>query len=283
MTYKICFLFIFVFHFISIGQNTYSDIVKPRLSFVSNKSESTDSSKIVVLNNDTLYAKYDTYGDLSFLKDTSYSDKKIIRDYQNSLFRYSHENSKNVIILKQWNSPIVIYLDKELPKKVRKQFESFFSQVKGIDNLNISFTKDIEKANYYIKVVDEPVNGYKDDYEFESEEERNEFVFTGANYNLLTDNNAKFYSGILEINPESKDEFQMLKQLKQLFFFSLGQFTLNYYSSQENRLRSDSYNNSEHISDYDLDLLRIHYKIIYDRKINGTTFQNLMKIAKDQI
>ena len=74
----------------------------------------------------------------------------------------------------------MLYLDKNIPKNVRKRFTSFFSQIDGIENLSVSFTKNINDSNYLIKLVDEPVNGYGDDFEFENEEEKNNYIFTGS-------------------------------------------------------------------------------------------------------
>lgn len=179
MKCRICIILILVCHF-SLGQNNYSDIVKPKLSFVSNKAEATDTTKFVVLDNDTLYVKYDKYDDLSFLNSASKEDKKNLIDYESIIFQYTDENSKKPMILKQWNCPIVLYLDKNIPKNVRKCFTSFFSQIDGIENLSVSFTKNINDSNYLIKLVDEPVNGYGDDFEFENEEEKNNYIFTGS-------------------------------------------------------------------------------------------------------
>lgn len=66
-----------------------------------------------------------------------------------------------------------------------------------------------------------------------------------------------------------------------MFFISLGQF-YKYYGYEETSLLSDKYNNSNTISDNDLELLRMHYAIIYEQKINGNTFKALQKIQKNQ-
>ena len=88
MKCRICIILILVCHF-SLVQNNYSDIVKPKLSFVSNKAEATDTTKFVVLDNDTLYVKYDKYDDLSFLNSASKEDKKNLIDYESIIFQYT--------------------------------------------------------------------------------------------------------------------------------------------------------------------------------------------------
>ncbi len=280
MNYKICFLFIMAYNCLN-AQNSYTDIVKPKLSFTYNKSEATNPSQYVVLKKDTLYGTYKTYDDLSHLTDSLFSNRKLLNRYQSAVFNYTNANSKKPRILKQWNCPVIIYIDKNLPRNVRKDFKNFYTRFNGIENLDIQFTNNLENANYFIQVVNENVNGYNSDFEFDSEEEKINFLFTGATFNLQTDANYKLYSGILKINIEGKNEIQLLKQLKQLFYFSLGQFSYSFIDNPENLL-SNSYVDSDSISDFNLYLLKIHYKIIYDEKINGTTFKDLIKLANNQ-
>lgn len=280
MNYKICLFFIILCNFIE-AQNTYSDIVKPKLSFTFNKSEATNPFQYVVLKTDTLYVKYNTYNDLSHLSDTLTANKKFLNKYLYTIFRLTDEYSEKPLIIKQWNCPIIVYIDKNLPRNVRKGFQNFYSQLNGIENLEIVFTNKLENANYYIKVVDQEANGYSSNFEFKSEEEKNDFMFTGATYILKKDANSKLYSCILKINIEGKNEIQLLKQLKQVFYFTLGQFSYTYRENPDSLL-GNSYIDSERMGDFDLYLLKTHYKIIYDEKINGTKFKKLIKLANNR-
>ncbi len=277
MKKKLFYLFVCISNFV-LCQNNVEDIVKPRLSFVSDKNIATDLSKIIVLEKDTLFSKYKTY-DLTFLNDSLYSEDFFFK-YEYMVFQFTDENSKKIYHIQQWSTPIIVYLDKELPKTVRKEFEEFYSQIKGIKNLKISFTTKLENANYFVKATSKTVNGYDNDYKFPDEESRRNNVLTGSTFKLQSDYNNKYFSGILTVNPSEKDETLLLKQLKQMFFMSLGRFFVSNEFEEESIL-SSKYVNSKVVSQSDLDILKVHYEIIYDQAINGTTFKKLKEIANN--
>jgi hypothetical protein len=197
-------------------------------------------------------------------------------------FAVSNNKLKSEFELKQWNAPIVVYFDKQIPKPVVKQFETFYNQISSLEHLRIGFTSNIKKANYYIKTTSESINAYNEDFKFDSEIERENSYFTGATYLLDTDDNNKFYNGILTINIErGKSNMAILKQLKQLFFLSLGNFDTG-FKIDESSLLSNNYKNTDTFSKFDLDLLKLHYSIIYPQKIDDRTFSKLMKLYKTQ-
>lgn len=276
------FILFFLIIFISIKaecQESYSDIVKPRLSFVTDKNDATDLNEWVIIHKDTFYSKYNTKHDLSYLDESLYSED-LYYYYEYLAFRFTDENSKKIHYIIQWAAPIVIYMDKELPESVRSQFEDFYSQIKGIENLKISFTSKLENANYYIKTTSKTIKGYNDDYTFTSEKEKQNHALTGGTYKLqIDDNNNKYYSCILTVNPSNKDEINLLKQLKQLFYMSLGNFFIS-ESFDEESILSTKYDNDSKISELDLDILKVHYALIYDQKINSTTFKKLLELSK---
>lgn len=261
-----------------IGQETSEVIIKPRLSFVSGKQNATDTSKYVIINKDTFYSKYKTDLKIPFSEDNLYSNEKFLNRYRATVFMYSDENSKIIYELKQWATPIVVYLDKKLPKTFHEQFKKFYSQIKDVNNFKISFASKLEDANYYIKVTSSNINGYADDFKFYNEKDRLNSIFTGATYALQTDNNNKFYSGILTINPTNKNDGTLLKQLKQVFYMSLGNFQFGMTSDPHSILSKD-YDNANIFFDFDLNILKAHYALIYDQKINGTTFSKLYKLT----
>lgn len=261
-----------------ISQNSYDSIVKHRKVFTSQKpSNLNKNTKKILLANETLYDNYTKSHNLQYLNEALYLNKKTLRRYKAQIFRFTYEYSKTVYELKQWNAPIVVYIDRKIPKNIVQDFKKFYTQIDSIENLKISFTSNIKKANYFIKTTTEKIKSYSKDYEFDSEEEKENSILTGAKYNLLTDDNNKFYSGILTVNIDK--EIKLLKQLKQLFFMSLGQFYTSQYYPKESIL-SKTYENKKSISQFDLDLLKIHYSIIYDQRINGTTFEKLIKLSR---
>lgn len=271
-------LFLLTTNFL-LSQNSYDSIVNHRILFSLNKTN--EKSKIVVIGNDTLYDNYNKLHNLNYLNNKPLKQQELFRRYLSRVFCNTNKDSKVVYELKQWNEVITVYLDDELPKKVINDFKTFYNQINNIENLEINFTTNIEKANYFIKTTTEEINGYKKDYEFDSEEERELSILTGATYNLATDKNNKFYCGVLTINIKNpKDDFELLKQLKQLFFKSLGQFYSSKYV-KDTSLLSKVYINTDTISEFDLNFLEIHYSIIYDQKINSTIFRKLMALAKN--
>lgn len=272
-------ILVFCFNFIlfsAFAQNSYFDIVKPRIDCLPNNKPALQNGEYIVLTKDTLYPKMRLEPNLDFVKSTK-ERRRIVSRYESQIFRFEDSTS----ILKQWNSDIVVYLDKQIPKGVSENLMTFYEQINEINNLNILFTSKLKDANYYIKVTSEKVNVYGEDYKFNSEEERLKDIYTCATYRIITDNNYKNYAGVLKINISNSDNEFLLKQLKQMFFISLGQF-YKYYGYEETSLLSDKYNNSNTISDNDLELLRMHYAIIYEQKINGNTFKALQKIQKNQ-
>ena len=274
------FIFLITLFLVNIiySQIQYDSIIKPRLNFSLNKSKVTDSIEKVILDNDTLYNNTThSKKNLDFLLESSYADKGILYVYNFCAFN----SSKKVSELKQWSVPIVVYFDKNIPKKIVSDFHHFYSQVKGVKNLEIGFTSDINKANYYIKSTSKIINGYSDEYKFKSNEEKENSILTGATYNINTDKNNKFYAGTLSINHNKIRTPSFNKQLKQLFFLSLFNSFLNNYVDKSSLL-SKQYEDSTILSKYDLSLLKIHYSIIYDQKVNRNTFKILLQLANNQ-
>ncbi|HRV55647.1 MAG: hypothetical protein R2802_02590 [Flavobacteriaceae bacterium] len=257
--------------FLGLPQNNLEEIIKPRLTFEAKKQ--TDSTKTII---DSLYLAKELFSktDLeTFVKAIS-KDNSMLRRYKSMVFRHNKK-----IYLKQWSVPIIIYFDEKIPAKVRKALETFLSQINTVQNFRITSTKHISKANYFIKTTTSNINGYADDYEFESEEERLNNPLTGGTYHLINDKNYKLFCGTLIINPDNKDNNALLKQLKQLIFISLGQFYTDSFLEEESLL-SNRYNNGNEISQNDLLLLELHYSLIYPQRINKATFESFVNYLK---
>lgn len=267
--------------FAMFGQKTDCDSIKPRLSFVPDKWTATDLSHYIIIDKDTLYASYKTDFDTSLLKSYLEDDEGFLNHYRMIVFLFTDKNSKVIYEVKQWAAPIIVYLDKNLPKTVRSQFEEFYSQIQDVKNLKIGFTSKLKDANYQIKVTTTPIKANKNDSEISNKKNNINSILNGGTYSLLTDDNNKFYSGILSININGRNDIDVIKQLKQLFFMSLGSF-YGGFVSDNNSLLSKHYDNSSNFSDFDLKILKMHYHNIYEQKINGTTFLKLYNLSKQK-
>lgn len=261
------------------AQDNYFDIVKPRINVIPKKSQVVNTNNYIVLTHDTLYAPLIEEPNLDFVE-SSRERRKLVYNYEAQVFRLTTENSKTVYRLKQWSVPIIVYIDKDIPKEIRNDFIAFFSQINNIDNLSISFTSKLKDANYYIKTSTETINIYGDDDDFETEEERLNSTYYAGTYRLITDDNYKLYAGVLKVNlNDTPNDTKLLRQLKQLFFMSLGNFyLLNYYP--EDSLLSEKYNNDDELSIDDINMLKMHYSIIYEQIINGSMFNKLQNLQK---
>lgn len=272
-------LITFLISFSLISQTNLDQLFKPRLLFSSQESKTNKKTEIIILETDTLYNINSNVYNLKFLNDSLYSEN-FLQVYNIAAFIMSRKKSGTNYELKQWNAPIIIYFDKKIPKSVIKEFRKFYSQINGFEHLKISFTSNIEKATYYIKTTSKIINAYNEDFTFDSEIERENAILTGATYSLNTDFNNKFYSGILTINIDrGRTNIAILKQLKQLFFMSLGNF-YNGYLIDDSSLLSNDYINSKTISKFDLDILKLHYSMIYPQKMYDKTFDKLIKLSK---
>lgn len=261
------------------AQDNYYNIVKPRINVIPNKGQAVDTDEYIVLKRDTLYAPLKEEPNLDFVE-SSRERRKLVYNYEAQVFRLTTEKSKTVYRLKQWSVPIIVYIDKDIPKEIRNDFITFFSQIKNIDNLSISFTSKLKDANYYIKTSTETINIYGDDDDFETEEERLNSTYYAGTYRLITDDNYKLHAGVLKVNlNDIPNDTKLLRQLKQLFFMSLGNFyLLNYYP--EDSLLSEKYKNNDEFSIADINMLKMHYSIVYEQIINGSMFNKLQNLQK---
>lgn len=262
----ITLIFLVTFSF-SFSQNDYYDIVSSRKDFR-------------IINDSTIISKPNKTPNLKPF--CEYLDNKnLLNRYKSRVFRYSNKNSKKVFYVKQWNTQIIVYLDEKIPKEQKKELTNFFIKFNNINNLVVTCTNDIEKANYYIKVIDKSKHGYNEDYTFDNEEERRTFPLTNTTYNLLNDKSLKFYCGVLSINSEEfKNDLTLaIKKIKQVFFMSLGDFSLSYFGNKDSLL-SDEYVNSDTLSKEDIDILKIHYSVLYDQKIHSNQFDEILTLTK---
>jgi len=104
---------------------------------------------------DTTVVKIDS-SQLHFLKDFSILDNtSFIKNYKKHVFK-----SSKIRKINQFAAPIVIYIDKKLPKKVISDFTDFINDIPKIKNLEFSITNDIDNANYFIEVLNTEVSAF---------------------------------------------------------------------------------------------------------------------------
>ena len=241
MKFKLSLLIIFIPLIWVNGQDTYDQIIKNRISnFSSVKRSNFEKENIDLFN----YFKK--------------NDLELIRKYIDIVF-ISKKNYKTANIL-QWNSHIKIYIDKSIPKKPRKNIKKFYTSesFKEIKNLKISFVNKKSKSNYWIKDISSDSNSI-------------------SSFNLIKDKNFKVYGCILKIKCDDFDNKELSKILKQNIFRSLGSFS--YISPKRNSsLLSINYTDTDILSDFDLNLLKLHYNVIYDQVVNFNTFNKIISI-----
>jgi hypothetical protein len=241
----------------------------------------TSRKNILKTKDTTLYIKNTDKTDLTFLCKNNYKEEKIFSTYNYSVFQYSRKVKNKFLYINQWNTHIIVFFDKEISKNLIKRFKLYFNQLKNIKNLKISYTKDIENANYYFKVTNEKVSGFGKKYKFKKGFKKDIHPFYNMTYKLLTDKNNKFYSCITQINrQELQNNTLAFKKIKQLFYLSLGNFVIKKYGIDYS-LISLKYSDEETISEHDLDFLKIHYGKIYEQKVDLKTFEKLKKIANE--
>lgn len=247
-------------------QNTASqtDLIldfKKKKKYTSIKLSENKSKDYIIINNDTLFNRDHNLKIDNLEKFCDCFNNKEFNIQYSSAVQFHLPKNKQVVETKQWNSQIIVFVDKSIDKTVKKKFVAFFKQINDIENFKISFTKSKKESNYLIKVSDSTISNFKSDTK-----EYNELSpYSKVTYNLTTDKNNKFYGGTLLIDKTIlKDKDLTLKKLKQMFYMSLGPFA-NRESMPIESLLNPNYVESEIITDFDLKVLKTHYYKIYPR------------------
>ena len=222
-------------------------------------------SKPYLFRNSSTLARSNNYCD--YIKNDS-----IIKLYKDIVFNNSNCGFYTPVYTQQWKNKIIVYVDKSIPKKTRKDFRRFFEQLNTIEHLQIDFTKNKEKANYLIKDTSKDLLAGMDLYT------KNEsYPYSHVTYNLLTDTNSKLFGGTLLINSAAlKDKTLLLPKLKQLFYISLGQFTID-RNVKKNSLLSYNYYNKDTISKTDILLLKLHYIKLHNKPMSCIGYNKFIK------
>lgn len=223
------------------------------------------NDKIVFLDNGILpneYTVFHTKSEASFV--TKY--KFLVFGIKNNFSNY-----KSPLKAKFWVTPIRVFVDDQIDKKVRLEISNFIKTFPKIRNLQIELVSTKEKSNYYINTNDSKRYVKIDNNnEYQSQE-----FFNGINFEMISDGNGNFYSGSLFYNTEQiiNKEIQ-IKKLKQFFISSLGTFIISTFIGKES-LFSEQYENKSVISDFDLKILQYHYDYLNRNEINNIIFDKI--------
>ncbi|MGJ8550403.1 hypothetical protein [Winogradskyella wichelsiae] len=240
-----------------------------------NENQKLRIIETVIITNDTLVKLKDKISeeDLKYMC-ACFKNDTITKIYRNMAFTRKVEGYSNSET-SQWTSNIIVYFDSKFSKKIKKEFKAFFKPVEKINNLNIFYTNRPNKANYHIKVSDTIIKNHKNDEDILDETQ----PFSRITYNLISDNNHKYYAGKIFIDVKNiSDKTLIIKKLKQLFFNSLGHFQLSYFSISANSLTKENYTNSLRISETDIALLKLHYFKIHH---NSFSLKDFLKLENE--
>lgn len=271
------FILLGIISFQALAQDSEVIKFKKKYTKISNAGSTTirhPKKKVVII--DTFIVAIDS-SQLNFLKDFSLLDnKKLVKKYKFHAFGYNKKRT-----LSQINSPVVIYMDELFPKTIKSKFVTFIKDIPEIKNLNFSFTNDIEKANYFIDILDRDVDFFtkKQLLEISDEDFKND-TFSEMSYKFYANNDSKFISCHFQINKSILNEELFLTKFKKGFFRSLGSFFESKYAPKSSLLYKKPILDNEYLSDYDIIMLKFHYEHLYDFKVNLKTFNALISLRK---
>ncbi|MTE25519.1 hypothetical protein [Winogradskyella ouciana] len=230
----------------------------------------------LIIDNDTLVnlnnrAKVDNLETFCKYFASEESFQKLISSIQ-----YYYLKNSSIAHFRQWNSEVITYLDKRIPRNIRKEFMNFFRQLDSINNFNMSFSNSLNKANYIIKFSDTVVPNLKT----KKKKYNENHPLSKGNYRVLVDNDDKIYGCYMYVDRSLLDnEDLLLKKLKQLYFMSLGQFTYRKNISKKSLLNPE-YIDTSKLSNYDKNLLSTHYYKIYPKTFDRFDLMRLNNLAK---
>lgn len=274
---KVLFVLLGIISLQALAQD--SEVIKLKKTYT--KISSLDSitlkhpeKKIIALN--TFIVTIDS-SQLNFLKDFSLLDNvKLVKKYKFHAFGYDKKRT-----LGQIKGPIVIYMDKLFSKDIKSKFITFIEDIPEIKNLNFSFTNDIEKANYFIDVLDSDVDFFTEKQKSEiSDEDFKNDTFSEMTYKFYANNDSKFISCHFQINKSILKDELFLTKLKKGFFRSLGSFFESKHAPKASLLYKKPILENEYLSDYDIIMLKFHYNHLYSFRVNSEVFDSLINMRK---
>jgi hypothetical protein len=271
---------IFIFSVIgSLAQKNGSDLYKTYIS-IDNVLDS-EGSELMILKNDTLVRSDRTFGKVA--------DKQIYQDdfiYEKYLqFAFSKVNSdkdsKYRVPIIQWKEDVEIYLDKDLPRGLRKRFESHVNDsYSQIPNLSIDFTRHKNEAS--IAIINTKKSVYEIDpgskkYKFYQEQFPDGLPFDHIKLQQSSNYDGMRNPALVQINYDAiNSEDAALKKMKHLFYLMLTGFRPSNYGNVGS-FTTFGYENQEILEEMDRKLLKMHYHVVWDK---GPTYKDFIKLTK---
>ncbi|KQC33171.1 hypothetical protein AAU57_07490 [Nonlabens sp. YIK11] len=279
MTYNrsLFLLFIICLPAVALSQAADSESYK---KYIAIKQEIESDQDILVLKNDTLVRADRDFGEVN--DKSIYQDDFLYNMYLKYVFSFNGKNSKpSTVNIVQWKKPVHIFLDPELPKLLRDNFQTHVkSTYQGIPNLNVDFTNKKEKSNVAVANTNDSV--YRIKPGSKSYERYIKKFPDGLPYDNIKDVEWKGYDGtkyqtLIKVNYKEIDNGSVaLKKLKHLFYHVITNFR-NSTDGNVASLNTYAYENNERVEEMDIELLKMHYHILW--KV-GPRFDDFIKLTK---
>ena len=190
---------------------------------------------------------------------------------------FDNKNDKTeTLYLKHWSSPINIYIDESIDKKIKTKLVDYIKQLSKLKIIEINVVTKKAPYNYIIETTNEKLemkNSTKMAYPF----------YEGVSYKMNEDKNCKTLLCRLQINKNQVvDEELQFRKLKQYLFLTLGNFVAQFDLPSDSMLSID-YKTADKICDFDVAILTHHYNFYNKNKINVTTYTQIQsKLREDK-
>ncbi|WP_439152423.1 hypothetical protein [Winogradskyella sp.] len=236
------------------------------------KYQAKDSLGFRVFDGDTLIRVSNYVAPKGVAVEYEYKDSTFLELYKKLAFRTIHKDSANTKPMKYWKQPIKIFFSKSVSKNVKKEILRFTETIdNAVDSLSIMSVKKLEDSNYII---------YHDsDYHYDNNlknYKNSSYWLYWNNKNQITQSNirilkSKIFSDKLEI-----------QKIKELFFGSLGWFTLSNELDCESYF-ANCYSDNKRLTILDIELLKYHYSYGICKGTRLKTFEEQHKACKDRL
>jgi len=258
---------------------TWDHVAEPRLKLEDdlNALERNSEMAYTVSSKDTFYVERGKPFDMSYFKTIMRTNPDLIGYYMKSAFYFTASNSSYNYRSRQWMVPVKIYFDKDIPRNIKKEVEKFYKNIEDVPNFSISFTNDIDKANYQIKLTNAIMIDEAERYGITDEFKARRLFFNGCNYTVISDGSKNIMGCTLKINKkELEDPSILLSKIKQGLFLSFGRFFMINGIQLNESFLSATYENQDTLSLVDLEILKMHYSQIFDESIDASEFIQLL-------
>ncbi|WP_194852033.1 hypothetical protein [Nonlabens antarcticus] len=234
----------------------------------------------MILKSDTLVRSDRTFGKVADKE--IYQDDFIYKKYLQFAFSKANndKDSKYRVPIIQWKEDIEIYLDKNLPKGLRKRFESHVNDsYRQIPNLLIDFTRHKNEASIAFINTDKAVyqiNPESRKYKYYQKQFPDGLPFDHIKLQQSSNFDGMRNPALVQINYDIINfEDAALKKMKHLFYLILTGFRPSNYGNVGS-FTTYGYENQEVIEEMDRDLLKMHYHVIWNK---GPTYKDFISLT----